>query len=302
MTKFHPQPRERSIIPRVFFIRWVVLVVSLLTLTAGFNGRAAPPLIIGHRGASFDAPENTLASFRLALLQGADGIEGDFYLTSDGQIVCIHDRDTKRVAGVSRVVPESTLAELRSLEIGAWKDPKWRGERIPTIAEVLALVPDGKMIFIELKVGVEIVEPLMAALDASGLNNAQIVVISFDADAIAECERLRPGLRTQWLTDYKQQDDGLWRPTEDTIAMNLRRSGADALGSKANPAVLNQNFLNNLCAADMSEFGVWTVDDPDLARFYMDHGAWSITTNRPAWLREQLGLNGAPPADALPDR
>jgi glycerophosphoryl diester phosphodiesterase len=153
---------------------------------------------------------------------------------------------------------------------------------------VLAIVPPGKMIFIELKIGVEIVPGVMDAIDASGLKNEQVVVISFDADAIAECERRRPGLRTQWLTDYKQQEDGAWRPTEDTIAMNLRRSGADALGSKANPAVLNQAFLNNLCAAEMCEFGVWTVDDPDLARFYIERGTWSITTNRPAWLREQL--------------
>lgn len=281
-----------------------ILAVALISLTAGSPLRAEQPLIIGHRGASYDAPENTLASFRLAFLQGADGIEGDFYLTKDGEIVCIHDRDTKRVAGESRIVPESTLAELRSLEIGSWKDPKWRGEKIPTIAEVLALVPDDKMIFIELKVGVEIVAPLMTALDASGLKNSQLVVISFDADAIAECERLRPGLRTQWLTDYKQQEDGQWRPTEDTIAMNLRRSGADALGSKANLEVLNQKFLNNLCAADMCAFGVWTVDDPEVARFYIERGAWSITTNRPKWLREQLGrsLNGEAPSNGSPAR
>jgi glycerophosphoryl diester phosphodiesterase len=181
---------------------------------------------------------------------------------------------------------------LRQLDVGAWKDPKFAGERAPTLAEVLAIVPPGKMMFIELKVGAEIVPGVLEAIDASGVKPEQIVIISFDADAIAACERRRMGLRTQWLTDYKQQEDGAWRPTEETVAMNLRKSGADALGSKANPAVLNHAFLNNLAAADLGEFGVWTVDDPEVARFYIERGAWSITTNRPAWLREQLLRRG----------
>jgi glycerophosphoryl diester phosphodiesterase len=268
----------------------IVLAMTVIPLNAAALSRAAGPLIVGHRGASYDAPENTLAAFRLAWEQGADGIEGDFHLTADGQIVCLHDKDTQRVAGVKHVVAETPLAILRSLDVGSWKDPRFRDERIPTIAEVLAAVPPGRMAFLELKVGAEIVPGVMKAIDDSGLKDEQIVIISFDADAIAACERLRPGIRTQWLTDYKQEPDGAWRPTEDTIAMTMRRSGADALGSKANPAVLTQAFLNNLCAAQMCEFGVWTVDDPELARFYVEHGAWSITTNRPGWLREQLAI------------
>lgn len=269
-------------------LRQILFAAMLTPLVTPLSTRAEGPLIVAHRGASFDAPENTLAAFRLAWEQGADGIEGDFHLTADRQIVCIHDKDTQRVAGEKHVIEQSSLAELRKLDVGAWKDPKFRGERMPTLAEVLAVVPPGKMIFIELKIGVDIVPGVIEAIDASDLKLEQVVVISFDADAIAECERRRPGLRTQWLTDYKQGEDGAWQPTEDTIAMNLRRSGADALGSKANPAVLNQTFLNNLCAAEMCAFSVWTVDDPELARFYIERGAWSITTNRPAWLREQL--------------
>ena len=70
----------------------------LMFLSGGFLF-AGPPLLIAHRGASHEAPENTLAAFRLAWEQGADGIEGDFYLSKDGRIVCIHDKDTKRTAG-----------------------------------------------------------------------------------------------------------------------------------------------------------------------------------------------------------
>jgi glycerophosphoryl diester phosphodiesterase len=266
-------------------------MVAICALSAA---RGSEPLIIAHRGASYDAPENTLAAFRLAREQGADGIEADFHLSSDGRIVCIHDKDLERVAGVKDVVKDTTFEVLRSRDVGAWKNPRWRGEKIPTLDEVLAIVPEGKLIFVEIKVGVEIVEPLMEALNASTLKNEQLVVISFDADVIAECERRRPGLRTQWLTDYKQQDDGQWRPTEETISATMLRSGADALGSKANPQVLDQALLHRLCEAKVCEFGVWTVDDPEVARYYIEHGAWSVTTNRPGWLREQLALAPAP--------
>ena len=100
--------------------------------------------IIAHRGASFDAPENTLSSFRLAWEQGADGIEGDFMLTSDGQIACFHDLDGQRLAGDPLVVKNSTLAKLQALDVGRWKGDRWRGERIPTLRDVLAIVPAGR--------------------------------------------------------------------------------------------------------------------------------------------------------------
>ncbi|MEX0742204.1 MAG: glycerophosphodiester phosphodiesterase family protein, partial [Phycisphaeraceae bacterium] len=102
-------------------------------------------------GASHDAPENTLPAFELAWEQGADAIEGDFHLTSDGKIVCIHDFDTQRVSGSERIVKSSTLEELRALDAGAWLDPKWKDIRMPTFAEVAATVPAGKMFYIEVK-------------------------------------------------------------------------------------------------------------------------------------------------------
>ncbi len=121
-------------------------------------------VIVGHRGASFDAPENTIAAFKLAWEQQADGIEGDFYITKDKQVVCIHDADTKRTAGKKLVVAESTLTELRELEYGKWKDAKFAGEPIPTFEEVLKVVPSGKLFVIELKVG-----PDIRAIDQTGI-------------------------------------------------------------------------------------------------------------------------------------
>src|SRR5690606_30177088 len=164
----------------------------------------AEPMIVAHRGASHDAPENTMAAFNLAWEQGADGVEGDFYLTSDGKIVCTHDRDTKRVAGKKLVVEESTLEELQALDVGSWKDPKFKDERMPTLADVLASVPAGKKLFIECKSGAKIVEPMIRECKASKVPLENMVVISFNKDVIAACHEQWPELKTHWLCDYKE--------------------------------------------------------------------------------------------------
>ncbi len=129
--------------------------------------------LIGHRGASFDAPENTLAAFRLAWEEGADGVEGDYRLTLDGEIVCLHDPTTRRTAGINLAVAKATLAQLRELDVGSWKGEQWAGEPIPTLREVIATVPPGKRLFIELKSGPEILLPLAAILAESGLPHEQ---------------------------------------------------------------------------------------------------------------------------------
>src|SRR4051812_29882492 len=101
-------------------------------------GRAAPPVeVIGHRGASHDAPENTVASFEEAWRQKADAAELDMYLTKDGKLVVIHDANTKRTTGVDKKVVEQTLDELKKLDAGKWKAEKFAGEKLPTLAEML---------------------------------------------------------------------------------------------------------------------------------------------------------------------
>ncbi|MGB1875094.1 MAG: glycerophosphodiester phosphodiesterase family protein, partial [Akkermansiaceae bacterium] len=136
----------------------------------------ASPLVIAHRGASAAAPENTLPAFQLAWQQGADGIEADFLLSKDGHIVCFHDKDTKRITGKKLLVKDATLAELRQLDVGAWKDARYAGTRIPTITEVLATVPEDKKCFIEIKCGAEIVEPLLREIEASTIKRDQITI------------------------------------------------------------------------------------------------------------------------------
>ena len=270
--------------------RMLFLLCSLVLLLAAAvpAARGAGPLIVGHRGASSDAPENTLAAFRLAWEQGADGVEGDYRLSADGRVVCIHDADLKRVAGVPMVVKSATFDELRAHDVGDWKGEAWRGERIASLEDVLAEVPKDKWLVVELKTGPEIVEPLAAAIEQSSVPVEQILLIAFDAETIAACKRRLPEVKCHWLAAYKQQEDGRWTPTPDEVVTTIRRIGANGFGSESKPEVFDAEFVDRLRDGGVQEFHVWTVDDPQVARFYRGLGAWGLTTNRPGKLRAEL--------------
>jgi len=246
------------------------------------------PHIIAHRGASFDAPENTLPSFQLAWEQSADGIEGDFMLTADGEIICFHDVETQRLAGQAGIIKELTLAQLQTLDVGRWKGEHWTGTRIPTLREVLGVIPAGKKFVVELKDGPEIVEPFGRILAASSLDPADLLVITLIEETAAECRRQLPHLKQHWLSGYKQDDRGEWRPDAGEVIAAVKRLGAAGFGSFAQPNHFDAAFVAQLRVAGIDEFHVWTVDDPDVARFYYDLGAWGITTNRPQYIREHL--------------
>lgn len=264
------------------------IAIALATFVALCCEASFAQMLVAHRGASYDAPENTLAAFREAFAQGADGVEGDFYLSSDGKVVCIHDKDTKRTAGKQLVVKDSTFDDLHALDVGAWKGEKWQGERIVTLEEVIRTIPAGKKFVIELKIGPEIVAPLQRILADSDLSPDQILIISFNADTIAECERLMPELCTHWLTGYKKQKDGSYTPSVEEVVAELQKCRADGFGSEARTDYFNADFIKQIRSGGCKEFHVWTIDDPQVAEVYRDLGTRWITTNRPGWLKSQI--------------
>ncbi len=266
------------------------ILFLLLTLTVGVTGVAEAQFIVAHRGASYDAPENTLAAFRLAWERGADAIEGDFYLTADQQIVCIHDKTTKRTAPnqPQLAVAESTLAELRRVDVGTWKNARFADERIPTLAEVLATVPNGKQIFVEIKCGIEILPVLARQLAASKLKPEQVTLICFSDAVVTEARKAMPQYRANWLTSYRQKTEtSPWSPSIDAVLEELARTGATGLGSQANLKVIDESFVEKVRRAGFG-FHVWTVNAPEAARRFQSLGTESITTDRPAFIREAL--------------
>lgn len=251
------------------------------------------PLIIGHRGASRDAPENTLEAFRLAWEQGADGIEADFRLTADGQIVCMHDATTGRTTGADISVAGSTLKELRRLDAGSWKGEAWAGVTIPTLAEVLAAIPDGSWLFIEIKSGAGILPQLDGVLRKSGLSPERIRLLSFSAGLIAELKQRLPGWRACWLCDYRHTLlNNTWRPSRADVLDTLHRTGADGLAS-ANRAILDRDLVEMLNGRG-KEIHVWAVDRLPAAKQLRALSVDSIMTNRPGWLRRRLAESPAP--------
>jgi glycerophosphoryl diester phosphodiesterase len=233
-----------------------------------------------------------LAAFELAIEQGADGFEGDFYLVEDGHVVCLHDADTQRVATKKLLVKEAPFEELRALDVGSWKGAQWKGERMPTLEEVLAAVPEGKKIFIELKSSREVVGPMAKILAASKVKPAQVVIISFHADAIAECKKQVPQFKALWLCGMKKKKDGTPPPTAEEVAATLARIGADGLDAEGVPEYFNAKFIDRLRQLGCREFHAWTIDDPKVADYYAKLGAASITTNRPGWLRKEMAKGG----------
>jgi glycerophosphoryl diester phosphodiesterase len=242
--------------------------------------------IIGHRGASYNAPENTLASFKLGYQQNADADELDIYLTKDGKIVVIHDADTGRTSGATNKVAKQTFEALRQLEFGQWG--KWKGkgfsEKIPSLDEVLALVPDGKRLFIEIKCGPEILPELQKVFQQAGKKPEQTVIIGFDYDTMREAKARFPDLQVCWLVAA----EGVTRrypPIEDLI-QKAKAANLDGL-DLASRFPIDREFVRKVHQAGLKLY-TWTVDDPALARKEAAAGVDGITTNRPGWMREQL--------------
>lgn len=262
--------------------RWLMsLLLPVLPLMAVGGG---PIEIIAHRGASYDAPENTVAAIKLAWEHKADASEFDVFLSKDGKIVVIHDKDTKRVAGVDKTVASQTLAELRQLDAGKWKGSKFAGEKLPTLEEMLVTVPKGKRVFIEVKTGPEIVPELDRVLKASKLSPEQTPVISFNAKVIAAVKKARPDLAAYWIVDTKPKNKQA--PTAESLIATAKAAQADGLDLSASD-ILDKAFCDKVKAAGFKLY-VWTVNDATVAQRMVELGVDGITTDRPGWLREKL--------------
>jgi glycerophosphoryl diester phosphodiesterase len=262
---------------------WPKLVPLFLSFASSMALAADLPLLVGHRGASHAAPENTIASFKLAFEEGADGIEGDFYLSKDGEVVCIHDADTKRVAGTKLVVKETSWAELSKLDVGSWKGPKYAGEHIPRLGDVLDVLPAGKRFFLEIKDGPRIVGPIGKILAEKHADPARVTFISFNADVIKACREQLPAYQAHWISDLKEFADPAKRAGYE---QQLETCKSQGLQFKAQSPVSGE-WLSGLKGKGLV-LTSWTVDEVSIAKKMIGFGVQHITTNRPGGLREEL--------------
>jgi glycerophosphoryl diester phosphodiesterase len=239
------------------------------------------PRIVAHRGASLDAPENTLAAFRRAWEQGVECVELDVRLTRDGGVVVIHDATTARTAGVDRPVVEQTLAEVRALDAGSWRGERFAGEKIPTLAEVIATIPRGGTLFVELKTGpgdAKAVADVIREANASA-RGASIALQAYDAEALAALAAAVGGnVPTFWDVDPPAGPDRM--PAPYTVAPIDTALARGFTGLALDHRFVTDDFLAAAHTAGLA-MDVWTVNDAaDLAAWSARDVRW-LETDRP---------------------
>jgi glycerophosphoryl diester phosphodiesterase len=261
---------------------------------------AGTPLLGAHRGNAAEFPENTLAAFRSAIELGVDLIECDVHLTADQRLAVIHDHQLDRTTNGRGLVRDRTLTDLQALDAGSWKHPRFRGERIPELREVLGLARGKVGVAIEIKnhpIAYPGLEPILVeAVQAAGMTD-QVIVISFDPGAIrrvhdldahlltgALAAPLRP--RTLLLRAWLSLRAGRWVPFMVSRPTDILKSLAEARAEVYCPywAAIDPPTARALHQAGKL-IGVWTVDDPVALAWSKGLPANAIYTNNPRVIR-----------------
>lgn len=248
------------------------------------------PLIIGHRGASALAPENTLVAFKRALDDGADGLEFDVHLSADGVPVVIHDDTLRRTGLRPGKVADFSSQELAAVDVGSWFNrrfprhtrPEYAEARVPTLERVLELcAPTNPRLYIELKGrdAAKLAEPVCRLFSQFAMKGNAIVE-SFNHRAIIESKRVDPTIRTA----------ALFEPTLRHPKPSAKWLGERARAAAADEVALHHSMARKTVVAGLLEQGfpvvIWTADRPawvDRARRY---GIHAIITNNPKKLRD----------------
>lgn len=280
--------------------------------------------VIAHRGASWDAPENTLAAFHLAADMEADWFELDCMYTADGQVIVIHDYDLERVAGAPQTVAELTLRQLQQFDVGSWKDPKFASERLPTLRQALSLAKKrGIGVYVELKPvdrdhelvqsilkaadGVTVLTPKLTRaigreLDASGSRNVdlardsiaiirelgmedEVVIQSFSPIVCAAVALEAPDLRIELLGSEDKDNPEHF----DMLLRWLFLFDLDGFNIHHESVTLTRLAMIQAAGKRMA---VWTVNDPETMRRLAHWGVDAIITDRPDVCLEVLAEAG----------
>jgi glycerophosphoryl diester phosphodiesterase len=239
------------------------------------------PLNLAHKGASHEAPANTLAAFLLAQELGADGVELDVQLSRDGKVVVIHDDTVDATTDGHGPVREKTLAELKALDAGSLFDPVFAGQRIPTLQEVVDAVGQGLRINIELKTESAKDDGLAAAVVHLVEENDlldRVVVSSFNPLALWRVRRLNP-----WIPLGMLYDEGLpFFLRRPWLRHLVRPAALHPEGAMVDAAYVRWARSRGY------RVHTWTVDDPGRMWQLVQAGVDLIITNRPDVLRRVL--------------
>jgi glycerophosphoryl diester phosphodiesterase len=231
----------------------------------------SPVMRVGHRGARGHAPENTMVSFARGAEMGVDAVETDVQLSRDGEVVLIHDHTVDRTTDGHGFVKDMTLAELAGLDAGRWYDARYAGERIPTLAQLLAWAKDRVGVALEIKNG-PIYYPGIAEktirLVRQHRMERQVILISFDHLVLREAKQIAPEIATGIL-----YVGGL----ADAVA-----AARAALADSLNPhwAYVTPELVRAAHGAGLA-VSPWNPNDPATIRLLSDMGVDSVGTDYP---------------------
>ncbi|MGN0317490.1 MAG: glycerophosphodiester phosphodiesterase family protein [Lachnospira sp.] len=230
--------------------------------------------ITAHRGASAAAPENTMAAFSLAMNNLADSIELDVQLTKDGKIIVMHDSSAKRTTGTDRLISDMTLKEVKQLDAGSWFSEEFKGEKVPSLEEVLELVSGKINLNIEIKNtdrSDEMAEKLVELLHKYNMVN-NVVVTSFDKDVLLKVKEREPGVQVGYILSVAY---GNFYEIE----------GVDFFS-------MNASFLSKRVVEEIHNSGkqvhAWTVNSETSIRNLANMGVDAIITDEPVLARETI--------------
>lgn len=245
-------------------------------------------LIVAHRGASYAAPENTVPSFKLAFKENADFIEGDFWLTKDNEIVCIHDPDTKRVSKEKIKIQSSTLPDLKRLDVGSWKGNEFKGTAIPTLQEVLQIIPEEKGLYLEIKDNRErFFLRLIEVLRLYNISADKLRIISFHPNIITLSKKYFPEVKAYWIFAwYFSKKKCLNSLSHRRLMQTLKTLNCDGIDLNAAPYI-DQKLVKSLRVKNL-DFCAYDVENIEDARRLINLGVDSITTNSPLKMRKQI--------------
>jgi glycerophosphoryl diester phosphodiesterase len=229
--------------------------------------------VIAHRGFSGRAPENTLVAVREAIAIGAHMAEIDVTLSADGHIVVIHDETLDRTTNGRGLVSAFTLAELKKLDAGSWFSPRFAGEPIPTLDEVLGETHGHILLNVEIKseaVDRGVTAKVAAAIRARGMVD-ETVVSSFSPAALEQMREIAPEIRTAALYNIKLQRG--MDPID--IVSEVGASGFNIRRNRLTVKMLER------CHAHGIPVAIYTVDKPRRMRKFIKKGVDAIFTNHP---------------------
>ncbi len=245
-----------------------------------FTDPRGPLLLLGHRGYSALAPENTLAAFQALVQRGIPGAELDVQLSRDGAPVVIHDFSLARTAGLEARVQDTPLQAIRELDAGQWRGAEFRGQKVPLLEEVFAAFGSNLYFDVELKWGGKagngLEQKVVALIRRHGLQG-RCLLSSFNPYCLLRARRLAPELPTAHI----------WADSPELPP--LLRLGAAAVllpGPLAKPQGRSVRAWNAALFRLLgSRLLAWTVDDPLEARRLLGLGVRGLISNDPGRLK-----------------